>query len=302
MQVHFGVELLNAQWPGAVLCVGTFDGVHLGHQEVVRTAVGRAAEMEQPCIVVTFDRHPAAILNPTRVPKAIASLDENLAVFERLGAAMTLVLAFDRTLSETPAETFFREVLIGRLKAASLVVGHDFAFGKGRVGSPVWLQARIETVVVPPFEIAGRRVSSSEIRSAIEAGHVELAAKWLGRPFELPGIVVPGARLGRQLGFPTANLARSFDQVTPADGIYGGKCITPFGEFKAAISIGYRPTVQGKERTIEAYLLDYPGHDIYGAPLLLRFHKRIRDEVSFDSLDALKIQIADDVKVVAASV
>lgn len=302
MQVHFGVELLRAEWPGAVVCIGTFDGVHLGHQEVVRAAVSRAAELEQPCVVVTFDRHPAAILNPSKLPKAIASLEENLVIFEKVGAAVTVVLPFDKALSETHAEDFFTTVLRGRLLADSVVVGHDFAFGKGREGTPEWLQTRIETVVVPPFEMDGKRVSSSEIRRAIEGGRIEDATRWLGRPFELPGVVVAGQRLGRQLGYPTLNLARSFDQVLPSDGIYAGNCLTRLGEFKAAISIGYRPAVQGTTRTIEAYLLDYPGESLYGSAVLLRFRHRLRDEMSFPNLDALKMQIAEDVKVVSTTV
>ncbi len=302
MQVHFGVELLRAEWLGAVVCIGTFDGVHLGHQEVVRTAVSRAAELEQPCIVVTFDRHPAAVLNPAKLPKAIASLEENLVIFEKLGAAVTIVLPFDKALSETHAEDFFSNILVKKLKADSVVVGHDFAFGKGREGTPEWLEKRIETVIVPAYEIDGKRVSSSDIRRAIESGRLDEASRWLGRPFELPGVVVPGQRLGRQLGYPTLNLARSFDQIIPADGIYAGRCVTRFGDYKAAISIGFRPAVQGKARTIEAYLLDYTGEDLYGSAVLLRFHLRLRDEMNFPTLDALKDQIAVDVKEVAASV
>lgn len=298
MQVHFGVELLAAEWTRAVVCMGTFDGVHRGHQQVILEAVRQASERESPCVVVTFDRHPAHILAPERCPKPVSSLQSNLAAFESLGAALAVVLPFDYDLSQTSAEDFFQEILLDRIKAEAIVVGHDFAFGHNRQGTPEWLGARIETTVVPAYELDHRRVSSSEIRRAIEAGKVEDADRLLGRPFEIPGVVVAGEKLGRQLGFPTANLARSFDQVLPAFGIYSGELLCPRGTFKAAISIGTRPAVGGNKMTIEAYLLDYPGDSLYGMAVTLKVMTRVRDERDFDSLEALKAQIARDVEVV----
>lgn len=296
MQVHFGVELLAAEWPSAVVCMGTFDGVHLGHQEVIGAAVRQAREWECPCVLVTFDRHPAHVLAPERCPKAIAALQANLAAFERLGVAVAVILPFDFQLSQTEAEEFFQEILIKKIRAAAIIVGHDFAFGHKRRGTPDWLRERIATTVIPPFEIEGRRVSSSEIRNAVQAGKVEEAAHLLGRPFEIPGVVVAGQKLGRQLGYPTANLARSFDQVLPAYGIYSGEMTCHFGTFRAAVSIGIRPAVSGKAMTIEAYLLDYPGDSLYGSSVTLRLLARVREERYFESLDALKAQIALDVE------
>jgi len=300
MQVHFGLELLNAEWSHSVVCIGTFDGVHLGHQAVIGRAVNDAAQRELPCVVITFDRHPAHVLAPDKCPKAIASLAENLEQFNRMGVSVAVVLPFTKELSQTPAQQFFDEMLIGCLKASRLVVGHDFAFGKGREGTPEWLKQRIETEVVPAFEMHGMRVSSSAVRDAISEGDVEEAARLLGRPFVVSGIVVAGQRLGRTLGYPTANLARSFDQVMPSDGIYGGYATTPHGVFRAAVSIGVRPAVGGKDRTIEAFLLDYPGHTLYGKNITVALQHRIREERNFDSLDALKEQIARDVAQVAS--
>lgn len=301
MQVHFGEELLRAEWKNAIACLGTFDGVHRGHQEVIATAVNHARERGLPCVLVTFDRHPAAILAPDRCPKPIASLSENLRMFERLGVSVALVLPFTRELSETTADRFLQDVLIGEVKTSMLVVGHDFAFGKGREGTTTWLQERIETVVVPPYEIDGQRVSSSIIRAAIEKGDMESVAHWLGRPFDIEGFVVGGQRLGRELGYPTVNLARSYSGVIPADGIYAGLAETSLGSFKAAISIGVRPTVGGTARTIEAYLIDFPETEIYGYSVRLEVHRRLREEIKFDSLEALKIQMAKDVDLVANS-
>lgn len=220
MQVHFGVGLLRAEWSRAVVCVGTFDGVHLGHRAVIGRAVEEARNAELPCALATFDRHPFAVLNPARCPKAIADLGENLREFERLGVAVAVVLPFDAALSRMSADVFLRDVLQGAMHASNLVVGHDFAMGNGREGTPEWLAARVPTTVVPPFEIEGHRVSSSAIRTAIAEGNVESAARLLGRPFELTGVVVGGQKLGRTLGYPTANLARSIDGVLPADGVY----------------------------------------------------------------------------------
>ncbi len=300
MQVHFGVELLAAEWTESVACIGTFDGVHRGHQKVIGAAVELAREHERPSVLVTFDRHPAHILAPDRCPKPIASLQSNLQAFEDLGVAVAVVLPFDYELSQTSAEDFFARILLERIKARAIVVGHDFAFGHNRVGTPEWLAGRIETAVISPFEIDGRRVSSSEIRRDVAAGKVEEAARLLGHPFEIPGVVIAGQRLGRELGFPTANLARSFDQTLPAFGIYSGELTCPVGTYRAAISIGVRPAVGGDRMSIEAHLLDYPGNSLYGMAVTLRLITRVREERDFESLDALKKQIEADVALIRA--
>ena len=300
MQVHFGVEPMHPEWPASVVCIGTFDGVHLGHQEVIRQAVKLAAERELPCVVVTFDRHPAATLAPERKPPALASLEENLAEFDELGTAATVILSFNHALSETSADDFLNNILVGVLKASCLVVGHDFALGKGREGTGEWLSRQIETVIVPPVELNGIRVSSSDVRRAVLSGNVAVARNLLGRPFSLHGVVVGGQKLGRDLGYPTVNLARSFDQALPTDGVYAGACRTAFGTFRAAISIGIRPTVDDSgKRLIEAFLLDYTGQPLYGRDVTLRFWDRLRGQERYESVEALKAQIACDVAAIA---
>jgi riboflavin kinase/FMN adenylyltransferase len=296
MQVHLGVGVLHAEWPQAVVCVGTFDGVHLGHEAVIRVAVAEAHRQEMPCVLVTFDRHPAAILAPSRNPKCLAPLQENLARFEELGVAVTIVLSFDAELSRMSADRFLQEILIQMAKASQVVVGYDFAMGYGREGTAEWLAARIPTTVIPPFEVEGDRVSSSAIREAVKAGDVGRAARLLGRAYTLTGVIVGGQKLGRQLGYPTANLARSIDQVLPADGIYSGWFESLRGRFRAAVSIGTRPAVGGGARTIEAYLLDYPGESLYGFSARLELIDRLREERTFSSLDALVEQISLDVQ------
>jgi riboflavin kinase/FMN adenylyltransferase len=168
--------------------------------------------------------------------------------------------------------------------------------GNGREGDTAWLSQRIETIVVPAFEINGVRVSSSQIRSDVQSGNIEHANTLLGRFFEIQGFVDHGQKLGRQLGYPTANIARSFDQILPADGVYIADFLVSGQVFRAALAIGTRPAVGGGKRTIEAFLLDYPGYSLYGQHVRLRLLKYLRPEQNFPSLDALKEQMAKDVE------
>lgn len=294
MLVHFDLDALAAEWPASVVAIGTFDGVHLGHQAVLSRAVALAAEEGLPAWVATFDQHPAAVLAPDRCPPSLATLGENLQAFERLGLSGALVLRFDQAMSQTSATEFLDRVLIAGLRAKTLVVGHDAAIGKGREGDAAWLADRIATVVVPPLELKGRRVSSRGIRELVSLGDVQAAAALLGRPYAMAGIVVRGKQLGRTLGFPTANLALSARQALPLGGVYAGTSHTVHGCFPAAISVGVRPTVGG-EPTIEAYLLDYPGESLYGTPIRLEFRSRLRGQQRFEDLAALSRQMALDV-------
>lgn len=296
MQVHFGIELLRPEWTQAVVCIGTFDGVHLGHQAVITEAVDRARREELPSIVVTFDRHPSVVLNPSKAPKAIASLKMNLEHFQSLGVGLTVVLPFNAWLSRMSAEEFFKTILVEKLRASTVVVGHDFAMGNGREGTLEWLSERIATDVVPAYSVADERVSSSLIRSAVSSGDLARANAMLGRGFEIQGFVDHGQKLGRTLGFPTANIARSFDQVLPADGVYACRFLFEGQSCDAALAIGTRPAAGGGPRSIEAFLLDYDGGSLYGKHVRLRLEHFLRPEFNFPSLDALKDQMAKDVE------
>ncbi|MEJ5170100.1 MAG: hypothetical protein WHU10_03850, partial [Fimbriimonadales bacterium] len=202
MLVFVGAAGLRPSWDGSVVCIGTFDGVHRGHQRVVCTAVEEARRRELPSIVVTFDRHPASTLAPERCPPSLGSVASKLRRLEELGVSAAVVLPFDRTLAERSAEDFLLDLLVGSLRAQAMVVGHDFAFGKGREGTPEWLARRIATTVVPPIVVEGQRVSSSTIRSLVLEGSVDHAAELLGRAYSLEGVVVAGEKLGRKLGYP----------------------------------------------------------------------------------------------------
>ncbi|MBS1710505.1 MAG: bifunctional riboflavin kinase/FAD synthetase [Armatimonadetes bacterium] len=297
MLVQFGADRMDPEWPGSVVCIGTFDGVHLGHQALIGRAVGMARERDLPAIVLTFDRHPAETLAPAHAPAPLQNLGQNLAQIAKLGVSATVVLPFDKHLARCPAEQFYQTVLRNTLRAEAVAVGHDFAFGRGRQGTPEWLAERVETAVLPPVESAGIRVSSSRIREAVASGDCQLASSLLGRPFSLEGVVVRGKRLGRTLGYPTANLARPGRVAGLPFGIYAAVADTPFGRFKAAVSIGIRPTVDDSGvPSVEAFLLDYPGESLYGRVISLEFHQKLREEMRFDSVEDLCVQMGMDVE------
>lgn len=298
MLTFLGTAGLEPSWSGSVVCIGTFDGVHLGHQAVISEAVAQARNQGAPPILVTFDRHPAAVLSPERCPPCLSSLSSNLRRFQDLGIALTTVLPFDRVLASMTAEDFWEKVLLRQLRAERMVVGHDFAFGNGREGTPEWLARRVSTTVVPPLERGGARVSSSRIRRSVLEGRLEDAAILLGRPYALEGLVVEGERLGRRLGYPTANLGLVTNQAVPPDGVYAGLCHTVRGTFVAAASIGIRPTVGGSRRAIEAFLLEYPGEALYGTAVILELRRWLRAQETFPDLEALKRQMALDVEAV----
>jgi riboflavin kinase / FMN adenylyltransferase len=300
MLLHFGVETIQAEWTQAVVSIGTFDGVHLGHRDLLSRNVAAARERSWPSIVVTFDRNPASIVSPDEAPLAIASLNDNVRMISEIGVSMCVILEFSAALSRLSALQFYEKILAKRLKAGRMVVGHDFAFGNGRMGNSDWLAERIATEVVPPFLVDGVRVSSTLLRQRLEAGDVEAVAKMRSAPFEIPGVVVLGQQLGRTLGYPTVNIARSANQILPKDGVYAGFGVCQYGRFLAAISIGNRPTVNGTHRTVEAFLMDYPGHSLYGQAMTIGLTHRLRDELKFDSLDELKVAMANDVERVRA--
>jgi riboflavin kinase/FMN adenylyltransferase len=295
MLTVFGLESISPGWNESTVCIGVFDGVHLGHQALIRGAVSEARANGRPCIALTFDRHPMSVLRPEFAPQTVLPLHARVEKIQQCGADVLVIARFDHKFASIEADRFIEEVLKSQLKAVSVVVGHDFAFGKDRGGDVEFLRTRIPTEVMPPYERSGRRVSSTEVRKAIASGQVSDAAELLGEDYCLYGVVVRGNRLAREIGMPTINLALATQQILPANGIYAGWAETEIGRFEAAISIGERPTVDGAGFAIEAHLLEFPDVEIYGHCVVLSFAHRIRDEEKFSSVEMMAEQMQHDV-------
>jgi riboflavin kinase / FMN adenylyltransferase len=281
------VVSLNEVEPGSRgrrVAIGTFDGVHLGHREVIRGAD----------TVLTFDPHPLSVIHPEATPKLISTFPVRRDLIAGLGAEELVVIPFDKSFSEQSAEHFVQHVLLDRLGAVAVSVGENFRFGKGARGTPEFLSGHdeFETRVVPLVEAAGETVSSSHIRGLVAAGEVDQAAEFLGGPFLFEGEVVPGDKRGRELGMPTANLVPDDAYVTPGHGVYAGWA----NAHPAAVNVGVRPTFEtGRGLLVEAHLLDFDD-DLYGQTLRIAFLERLRGEKRFDSVDELVAQMRRDVE------
>ncbi|MGZ4704647.1 MAG: bifunctional riboflavin kinase/FAD synthetase [Acidimicrobiales bacterium] len=292
---------------GTVTTIGAYDGVHRGHREVIRQVREIAAERGLQTAVVTFDRHPASVVRPESAPLLLTDLDQKLELLESTGVDHTLVVHFDQARSLEPAEEFVTEVLVGRLGTRAVVVGDDFHFGHRRTGNVALLRAMgaelgfdvrgLELVGIDGAPAADDdRVSSTAIRAALAAGELDAANAMLGRAHEVRGVVGHGDERARELGFRTANVAVPDDICLPADGIYAGWYLRPDGVARpAALSLGRRPTFYERADTslLEAHLLDFDD-DLYDEPAQVRFVQRLRDELRFDSVDDLVVQMGRD--------
>jgi len=270
------------------VAVGTFDGVHRGHREVIAGAD----------TVLTFDPHPVAVVQPGAAPRLLTDPVRKAQLIASLGIEELVVIPFDREFASRSAQQFVDDVLVGALGATHVSVGENFRFGNKARGDAEMLRAdeRFRTRVVQLLEVDGEIVSSSHIRGLVLGGAVEYAGQLLGDPFAISGLVAHGDERGRTLGYPTANLVPDPAYVTPGHGVYAALATTDDGARRAAaVSIGVRPTfVTGRGELVEAYLLDFDG-DLYDRPLELAFLKRLRGEKRFASADALVEQMARDV-------
>lgn len=299
MQIVRGLDQYRPDGPPSAVAQGTFDGIHLGHQAVIRTAVDRAGVLGVRPVAVTFDPNPLAVLRPAEAPPELLPLDERLERIAELGPEVCLVIPFTVEFSRVEAESYVRDVLLGLLRAREIVVGFNHAFGRAARGTPELLRrlsepAGVAVHVVPPLRVDGVAVSSTSIREALRDGDVRRATSLLGRPHTVTGLVARGAARGRVLGFPTANLAGP-PGLLPADGVYTARAAWDGESAPAVVNVGVRPTVDGATRLVEAHLLDV-APDLYGRRLTLGFLDRIRPERRFESLEALRSQIADDVR------
>lgn len=292
MKVHLGLP--SAHVGPVALTVGSFDGVHRGHLDVIGHTVRSARETNAQPALITFEPHPRCVLDPANCPPSITTLQEKLALLEQAGIEHAIVMRFDRELAALSPQEFV-DRLAAAMEIRRWVIGFDFAFGRGRTGSAEWLTSHgHEVEVVPPFQLDGREIHSSEVRRLIRAGEVEHANVLLGREYAMAGPVEAGDRVGRRLGFPTANIGIEPNKLVPALGAYAGRVRAPEGDFVAALSVGYRPTFGGTQLRVEAFLLDFEG-DLYQERLELRFVRYLHPDIKFATADELVRQLQQDV-------
>ena len=283
---------------------GTFDGVHLGHQRILKQLIQVAKENHLSPTVITFDPHPQELIR-TKKPdiRILTDLDEKAAILEDLGISRLVVIRFDRELARLSPRTFVEQVVLNRLKAKWVIIGYDHAFGKDRGGNRDNLMSMrqdfgFQVGVVEPVILDGVVISSTKIRQALYRGDIQLANTYLGRPYIISGIVISGDTRGRMLGIPTVNLKPHHPKkLLPADGVYAGRAWVNSESYLAAISIGERPTFHTGGRVLEAHLVDFEG-DMYGKEITLEFEQKIRDQIQFVSPSDLTSQMNKDIIVI----
>lgn len=319
MKTYYGIDILEPPPDGAVITIGTFDGVHLGHRALIARTINEAADRGASSAVVSWDRHPAATLRPEKMPALLCSPERKVELLSERGQDILAVLPFDEELSQWSAERFVEDVLVKGLGARAVIVGENWRFGKGAAGN---VQLLTEMGARLGFDVVGMKlegsgdepVSSSRIRKLIAEGDLDGAAALLGRRFDLDGVVVHGDDRGKSLGFPTANVELPPGLAHPPRGVYAGRARVggdatmlppeegdpvPRGWYRAAINIGVNPTFGGDPKVhparVEAYLLNLDA-DIYGAELRVELWSRLRDEEKFATVDDLVAQMHKDVE------
>ena len=291
------IEDLKGDYPSVVVALGTFDGVHVGHQEILRRIVRRARQGQGTAAVFTFVRHPLEVVSPAKAPPLITPLPIKRDIVQALGIDLLVAVTFTPFLAATPPRDFVKTYLVDRLRARCVCVGYDFAFGRARAGSPETLRSlgeehHFSLEVVPPMALDGQVVSSTLIRGLLAKGELLQAARYLGRPYAIRGKVEPGAGRGKELGYPTANLPATSDLLIP-DGVYAGHAWFRDELRRALVNVGTAPTFGGGVRRVEAHLVE-SAEDLYGETVTLFFLGRLRDERRFESPNLLRRQIEHD--------
>jgi len=298
MRLFHGTDNAKIARP-TVLTLGVFDGLHLGHQLIMKTVVERARATGAVPTVITFEPHPRALLHPESAPPLLQTFDQKIEALGVLGIEQTIVIHFDMSFAQIRAEDFLREVIVDRLHAKEVYLGCGFAFGHGREGNIDLLRTVSKSLgffadEVPELRLRERRVSSSRIRELLQEGKVNLARRMLGRPYGVEGRVVRGAERGATLGFPTANLHPQ-NRVIPRNGVYVTATLIDGQWRRSVTNIGTRPTFgSDNESSVETFVMDWSG-DLYGDVVRVRFLRRLRQEKKFSSIDELKSQIDRDV-------
>jgi riboflavin kinase / FMN adenylyltransferase len=303
-----GLEATPGDLGRTVVTVGMYDGVHRGHQALIGAAVSRARAMRRPCLLLTFDPHPAEVIRPGSHPAILTSLDRKAELVAELGVDAMCVLPFTPEFMRLSPETFTHTVLVEQLHAAQVVVGENFTYGHRAAGTvdSLTVEGRrfgfaVEGIPLAAVDDDAVTISSTYIRACVAAGDMVTAARALGRPHRVDGIVVRGDRRGKDMGYPTANVESPAFTAIPADGVYAGHLVTrdprsgaSRERFPAAISVGSNPTFQGSRRTVEAFVLDYDG-DLYGEHVGVEFVERLRPMRAFPDVEGLLAAMAKDV-------
>lgn len=286
----------------AVVTSGTFDGVHLGHQKILHRIREIARSIQGETVLLTFWPHPRLVLYPEEHNlRLLSTFEEKASLLRQFGIDHLITIPFTQEFSQLTSEEFIRKVLIEKIQTKKLVIGYDHRFGKNREGSFEYLQTHssefgFELEEISREDVDEIGVSSTKIRKALESGEVQTANQYLGRPYELNGIVVKGQQIGRSIGFPTANIHVPNDyKLIPKDGVYAVEAKVEDQIFKAMLNIGNRPTVDGTRKTVETHLFDFQG-DLYNKLITVYFRAFIREERKFENLEALKAQLNSDQK------
>lgn len=298
MEVYTRLSDIRGRFVNSAVALGTFDGVHVGHQQIIRTAADCARKTGGASIVFTFSNHPLSVIDPDRSPPLLITAAYREELIAALGADALLSVAFDRSLLELPPAAFI-DLLVDNLRPACVVVGPNYSFGHRGAGTPEMLalagrERGFEVIVPPAVELEGTIVSSTLIRQFVLAGDVAEAAPLLGRPFRVSGTVNRGEGRGRTLGFPTANITAAAGQIVPADGVYATYVHIDGESFRGVANIGANPTFRGKARHIEVHLLGFSGN-LYDRTITVDFLAKLRDERTFADAEELKAQIARDI-------
>ncbi len=299
MKIYEGIEDFR-QVPNPVVTIGTFDGVHLGHQKILKRIRAVADEIGGETVMITFWPHPRLILYPEEHNlRLLTTFEEKAKLLREFGIDHLLTIPFTKEFSELSSEEFIQKILIDNIQTRKLVIGYDHRFGRNREGSFEYLKENIDRYHFELEEISREDldnvgVSSTKIRQALEIGEVHIANEFLGRDYELNGIIIKGQQIGRSIGFPTANIHIPHDyKLIPCDGAYAVTIIIEGETFLGMLNIGNRPTVNGSSRTIEAHLFDFNG-DLYDKRVCVHLKSYLRPEIKFPGLESLQIQLAKD--------
>lgn len=299
MQIHSDINKFP-KIDYAIVTSGTFDGVHVGHQKILKRIDETATEFNGESVVLTFWPHPRYVLSHVENElKLLSTIDEKIELLEKNKVDHLVIIPFTKEFSQMTSEEFIQEILIKKIGTKKLVIGYDHRFGKNREGSFEYLKENkdkygFEVIEIPEEDVRDIAVSSTKIRNALLKGEVEIASEFLGRPYSITGEVIQGDKIGRTLGFPTANLfLKENYKLVPADGIYAGLITVKNTTHKGLIYIGERPTIDGIKRNIEAFIFNF-NDNIYGEKIEVSLIQLIRGDMKFKSLDELKIQMRKD--------